>query len=409
MNVCFFNRSYWPDTAATGQLLTELAEDLVSRHGCQVSVVCGAPLHGGSIEPGGARGGRIVAREQRNGVSIFRAAGTTRPTAGFGGRACNYLTYFASACAAGLLVPAPDVVVALTDPPIVGLAGVMTAARTRAKFVFLCEDVFPEVASLLEDFRAPALNRALDRVSRYLIRRADRVVALGERMRERLVSGKKADPAKVSVIHNWADCARIRPVERDNAFARAEGLADAFVVMHSGNVGLSQNLETLIAAADRLREYSDIVIAIVGHGARLPALRAAARERRLDNVRFLPQQPRDRLGELFGSADVLLVSLKRGIEGYIVPSKMYGILAAGRASIVAVDRTAEPAAIVEAHDCGLIAEPGDPESLAAQILALYHDRPRLARMAANARAAACQFDRPRQVDAYYRLFMEVTG
>jgi glycosyltransferase involved in cell wall biosynthesis len=363
-------------------------------------------LHGG---PTSALRAGVVGREHRNGVSIFRAAGTTFPTDRLTGRVSNYLTYFGSACVAGFMVPAPDVVVALTDPPIIGLAGVMTAVLARAKFVFLCEDVFPEVASLLEDFHSSAVTGALERVSRYLVRRADRIVALGDRMRERLIADKHADPTKITIIHNWADCSQVRPVERHNAFAREEGLADKFVVMHSGNVGHSQNLETLVAAADRLRDYTDIVMTIVGHGARLPALQATVRVRGLDNVRFLPQQPKERLSDLFGSADVFFVSLKQGIEGYIVPSKLYGILAAGRACIVAADRSAEPAAIVEAHDCGLTSEPGDPESLAAQILTLYRDRPRLARMAANARTAALQFDRPRQVDAYYRMLAEVTG
>lgn len=406
MKVCFFNRSYWPDTAATGQLLTELAEDLVARHGCEVSVVCGFPLHGG--QPAAGASG-LVQREQRNGVSIFRCSGTTKPTIRFAGRVSNYLTYFGSACVAGFMVPAPDVVVALTDPPIIGLAAVMTAARARAKVVFLCEDVFPEVATLLDGFQNAFVLGALDRTSRYLVRRADRIVALGDRMRERLVADKQADPAKIAVIHNWVDCSQVQPLARDNAFARAQGWAGKFVVMHSGNVGHSQNLETLIEAAEGLRAQEDIVVAIVGHGARLPALQAAVRERGLGNVRFLPQQPKERLGELFASADVMLVSLKQGIEGYIVPSKLYGILAAGRACIVATDRSAEPAAIVEAYDCGLVAEPGDRDSLAAAVLTLYRDRPRLARMATNARQAALLFDRPRQVDAYYRLLEDVVG
>ena len=405
MKICFFNRSYWPDTAATGQLLTELAEDLVSQHGCQVSVVCGFPLHGDRSRSGL----RVVRRERRNGVNIFRAAGTTRPTTRFIGRASNYLTYFSSACLAGLMVTSPDVVVALTDPPIVGLAGLAAARRAGAKFVFLCEDVFPEVASLLEDFHNETVNRTLERISRFLIRKADRVVVLGERMRERLVSDRGADPSKISIVHNWADCSLVTPGDPRNGFSCEHGLANKFVVMHSGNVGLSQNLETLIGAAERLTAYPDVVIVIVGHGARLAALQEMARARDLANVRFLPQQPKERIAELFASADVFVVSLKRGIEGYIVPSKLYGILAAGRASIVAVDRSSEPASIVTTRECGLVAEPGDPDSLATAILTLYRDPALVARMAANARDAAFEFDRPIQVATYYRVLRELTG
>jgi colanic acid biosynthesis glycosyl transferase WcaI len=307
------------------------------------------------------------------------------------------------------MVRAPDVVVALTDPPIIGLAGLMAARRAGAKFVFLCEDVFPEVASLLEDFHNETVNRTLERISRFLLRKADRTVVLGERMRDRLVTEKQADPAKISIIHNWADCAAVIPGEHRNRFSCEHGLADKFVVMHSGNVGLSQNLDALIGAAERLQHYPDLVIAIVGHGGRLAAIQEMVRTRKLTNVRFLPQQPKDRLSELFASADVFIVSLKRGIEGYIVPSKLYGILAAGRASIVAVDPSSEPASIILEHNCGLIANPDDPESLAVEILRVYRDRALVARLAANARQAAYHFDRPRQVTAYYHAFSELTA
>ena len=160
-------------------------------------------------------------------------------------RASNYVSYFAAATAASFGVGRPDVVVSLTDPPIVGLAALWTARRTGARFVFLCEDIFPEVATLLEDFQNRAVNAALDRINRYLLRHADGIVALGDRMRRRLVEEKGADPARVHVIHNWADCDAIVPGPKDNAFSREHGLADRFVLMHSGNVGLSQNLDVL--------------------------------------------------------------------------------------------------------------------------------------------------------------------
>ena len=121
----------------------------------------------------------------------------------------------------------PDVVVSLTDPPVVGLAALLAARRSRAGFVFLCQDIFPEVAGLVEDFRSDAVNRLLDRINRLVIREADRIVAVGETMRDRLVAEKGADPAKVVVIHNWADCSAIVPGPKRNAFSLAHGLAMA--------------------------------------------------------------------------------------------------------------------------------------------------------------------------------------
>ena len=403
MHVCFLNRSYWPDQAATGQLLTELAEDLVARHGCRVTVVAGRALHASAA--GGNRGsGRWpVEREEHQGVTILRANGTRFRPRRFAGRAANYLTYFTSAALASLRVDRPDVVVSLTDPPIIGLAALATARRTGARFVFLCEDIFPEVASLLEDFHNQQVNRTLDRINRHLLRQADAVVALGDRMRGRLVEEKGADPRRVHVIHNWADCEAIVPGDKDNAFTRAQGLLDRFVVMHSGNVGMSQNLDVLIEAAERLRSRERIVILIVGQGAKREALEREAVRRGLSNVRFLPYQPKGQLHDSFAAADTFLVSLKPGIEGYIVPSKLYGILAAGRPFVAATAPSCEAAQIAREHDCGVAAAPDDPDDLAARI-AWLHDNPDAARrMGANARRAALRFDRRVAVQSYYDL------
>lgn len=406
MKIAFFNRSYWPDQAATGQLLTELAEDLTARHGCEVTIVAGRALHAAGQE----RAPRVpVAREVHNGVTILRANGTRWPTRRFAARAANYLTYFGSAALAGCLIGRQDVVVSLTDPPIVGLAALAAARRSGARFVFLCEDIFPEVAALLEDFHNATVNRALDRTNRFLLRHADAVVALGDRMRRRLVEEKGADPAHVQVIHNWADCDGIAPGAKDNAFARAHGLADKFVVMHSGNMGLSQNLPALLDAAERLRDHAGIVFALVGNGSSRPALEQAAAARKLSNVRFFPYQPKAELDQSFAAADVFVVSLRAGIEGYIVPSKVYGILAAGRPYIAAVDPSCEAAAIAREHHCGLSIAPGDADALARAVLTLYQNRHATLEMGRRGRHAALQFDRRVAVRAYFDLFARVTG
>lgn len=407
MKVCFFNRSYWPDQAATGQYLTELAEDLVGRYGSEVTVVAGRPLHASRAEAGSRW--RPVGRETHRGVDIRRANGTRLRPSRFAARASNYVSYFAAAAAASLGVGRQDVVVSLTDPPIIGLAALWTARRTGARFVFLCEDVFPEVATLIEDFQNSAVNGALDRVNRYLLRHADAIVALGDRMRRRLVEEKGADPARIHVIHNWADCDAIVPGPKDNPFSREHGLADRFVLMHSGNVGLSQNLEVLIEAADRLRGKERLTIAIVGDGAKRAALEAMTAARGLTSVRFLPYQPKALLHDSFAAADAFLVSLKAGIEGFIVPSKVYGILAAGRPYIAATDPSSEPAQIARESGCGLVAAPGDPAALAEAIAAMYDDPAMTREMGGRARLAARHYDRALAVQSYHELFARVAG
>jgi glycosyltransferase involved in cell wall biosynthesis len=407
MHVAFFNRSYFPDQTATGQLLTDLSEDLVRVHGCRVSVVVGPPLQplpGETIREGG-----LVRRERRHGVEIHRARGTRFDKRRFAGRATNYVTYFLSATWAGLRLDRPDVIVALTDPPIIGLTAWLAGHRFRAPFVMAFNDLFPEVASLLPDFQSATINGMLQRVNEFLVRRAAMNIALGETMRRRLIENKGAPSDRTTVIPSWADTSAIVPGPKRNAFSERHGLADRFVVMHSGNLGLSQELVSIVEAAALLADLPDVTVVFQGEGVEKPALEARTRALGLANVRFLPFADRSELAESFSAADVFIVSLQRGLSGFIVPSKLYGILAAGRPYVAAVEETCEVAAITTQNVCGLIAEPGDASSIADRIRQLYRDRDLAARLGGNARRTSALFERRLQVRRYVDLFRGLDG
>ncbi len=391
MRVVFFNRSYWPDFGATGQLLTELSQDLAKEHGCEVTVVAG----------GGERSFGLVSRERHEGVDILRAKETRLARRSFLGRFTNYLSYFFSAFWASFRIGRPDVVVGLTDPPIIGLVAWVAARRTGANFVFLCQDIFPEVANLLEDFRSERVNWLLERVNRFLVRRADRIIALGETMKRRLVAGKGASPEKVTVIHNWADSELLSPGPKDNPFSREHGLHQRFVVLHAGNIGLSQNLDSVLDVAAGL---PDVTFLFIGDGVRKKPLEERSKERGLGNVRFVPYLSRERMRDSYATADVFIVSLKRGLAGYIVPSKLYGILAAGRPYVAAVEDDSEVASITREHECGLVVAPGDVGGMTHEISRLYRDRDLARRLGENARRASSHFERRKQVRAYHDLF-----
>ncbi|MEO7189926.1 MAG: glycosyltransferase family 4 protein, partial [Vicinamibacterales bacterium] len=386
-------------------LLTDLCEDLVREHGCRVSVVAGPPLL--PLAGTEARQRRICVRQMHNGVQILRAAGTRFNKDRFAGRATNYMTYFASAALAGLRLDRPDVVVAFTDPPIIGLAAWLAGQRFRAPLVMAFKDLFPEVTVLLKDFHNETVNGALQRVNRFLVRHAAMNVALGETMRRRLIENKGAPEAKTIIIPDWADTTSITPGEKRNAFAREHALADKFVVMHSGNLGLSQSLQTLVEAARLLRDIPDLQMVFQGEGVTKAELEARVRELGLTNVTFLPFAPKARLSESFAAADVFVVSLQRGLAGYIVPSKLYGILAAGRPYVAAVEEGCEVAALARSGQCGLVADPGNPEQLADRVLTFYRDRALTARYGRHAREMALTFDRHTQVARYFDLFRSV--
>ena len=184
------------------------------------------------------------------------------------------------------------------------------------------------------------------------------MVSIGSDMSERLGSlGVGVD--KLALIHDWADGSRIRPLAGPSALRREHGWGDRFVVMHSGNVGLSQDLDTMLDAAELLRAQEDVLFVVIGEGAARAGLVREAGRRGLDNVQFLPYQPKDRLSESLGAADLHVVGLHRGLRGFIVPSKVYGIMAAGRPFIAAAEEGSEPARIVGEHRCGVRVEPGD--------------------------------------------------
>jgi colanic acid biosynthesis glycosyl transferase WcaI len=402
MHIAFFNRSYYPDQAATGQLLTDLCEDLVKDHGYRVSVVTGRPLHPLPGTETSQR--RLVAREERNGVAIIRAQGTRFDKRRFVGRATNYMTYFGTACWAGLRLDRPDVVVAMTDPPIIGLAALLAGKRAGAPLVMAFQDLFPEVAALLPDFHSTTVNRALQRINEFLVQRAAANVAIGETMRRRLVENKGAPADRTVVIPNWADTSAIVPGSKTNPFSTAHGFADKFVVMHSGNLGLSQSLETLVEAAARLRHVPDLIWVFQGEGVKKAELLAQVQALGLSNVRFLPFAPKETLSESFAAADVFVVSLQAGLAGYIVPSKLYGILSAGRPYVAAVEEQCEVAAITTAGQCGLVAQPGNAVALAERIQTFYRDRALTRQYGQNARQLALAGDRRVQVSRYAELF-----
>jgi colanic acid biosynthesis glycosyl transferase WcaI len=388
------NQYYWPGVEATAHLLTELCEALADEY--DVTVVTGV-LHGHEDEP------RLAVR---NGVSIVRVPSTSYERSRLLRRAANYGSYLASSAVHAVRTPRPDVVLCMTDPPVIGALALFVARRFRSPLVVISEDVFPEVALELQRLESALLVRPLRALVGLYLRRADRVVAIGETMRRRLIE-KGAAPERVSVIPNWVDTNAIEPRPRDNEWAREHGLVGKFVVMHSGNVGHAQNLDNLVRASTFLRDLPDLRIVIVGFGARYAETVELA-ERLETDVHFLDYQPREVLSDSLSSADVHFVGLAQGLSGYVVPSRLYGILAAGRPAIVAADADSETSRVVEEVGCGLRLPPGRPDLLAAAIRDCHDGRHELAEMGRRGRDyVTAEADRAVAVERYRLLLREL--
>jgi colanic acid biosynthesis glycosyl transferase WcaI len=255
----------------------------------------------------------------------------------------------------------------MTDPPIVGDLGVAVGSRVGAQVLVISQDVFPEIATELDRLRNPAVVGVLGGLVGAYLRRADLIVAIGETMRERL-EAKGTPRDRLRVIPNWVDTRAITPQPRDNDWAGSHDLVSKFVVMHSGNVGHAQDLDSLVRAATFLRDRDDLRIVIAGFGARHAEMVELAARLEVENtVRFLPYQKRERLPLSLSSADIHVVGLAKGLAGYVVPSRLYGILSAGRPVIAAADEESETARLVQEVGCGIVIPPGRPELLARTI------------------------------------------
>jgi colanic acid biosynthesis glycosyl transferase WcaI len=350
------NQYYWPGLEATAYLLSQLCAALARDY--DVTVITGR-LAIPRADPG---------RFEHEGVEVVRVRSTAFDRSRLFLRGINYLTFMLSSLRAGLFSRRPSAVLCMTDPPVIANVALLVARRFRVPLVVVSQDVFPEIAVELKRLENPVLVGLLRFLIRWYLKRADRVVAIGETMRRRLEQ-KGAAPDRIRVVPNWVDTEAIRPAPKQNDWAREQGLDDRFVVMHSGNIGHAQNLDSLVWASTFLRDLDDLIVVIIGSGARHGQVQDLADLVEADAVRFLGYQPREQLSLSLSAADVHVVGLARGLAGYVVPSRLYGILAAGRPVIVAADHDSETAQVVEREGCGVVVPPGRPLLLAEAIRA----------------------------------------
>lgn len=395
MRVLFVNQYYPPDVSATAYLLGELSEDLARHH--QAWVVAGRPSYNpeaGTYQPSGVR--------------LERTWSTRFGRAGMAGRFANYGTYVLSSLARTMRVPRPHVVVAMTDPPVIGLIGLLAARRYRCPFVYICEDIFPDVGVALKRVDNPIAVWLWRWLNRLLRKGASRVVAIGRDMQEKLIA-EGVPGEKIAFVPNWAS--PLSPDERRRAGTRrAMGWDGDFIVMHGGNVGLAQNLEVFIDAAELLRDRPDIRFVIVGDGAAREGLQREAERRDLRNVELIPYRPKDEAQALLAAADLHTITLAPGLWGCVVPSKVYGILALGLPFVAAVERKSEVDRIIEETGAGVRVDPGDAAGV-AQVVREFADGSRDPKLAGSRGHVEFETKYARQIvtDSYRRLLEAVVG
>jgi colanic acid biosynthesis glycosyl transferase WcaI len=395
--ILVLNQYYWPGVEATAQLLAQLCEALARDY--DVTVVTGH-LHGHDLP----------AEETRNGVRIVRVRSTAYERSRLHLRAANYASYLGDSVLTALRGERPALVLCMTDPPVVGDIGLVVARRFGAPLLVISQDVFPEIAERVKRLEQPVVLGALRRLVALYLKRADRVVAIGETMKLRLEQ-KGAAAERVVVISNWVDTSELTPGPRSNAWSAVHGLDDVFVVMHSGNIGHAQDLDTLVRAATFLRDLTSVRIVVIGFGARHGEMtRLAQRLEVTGTVQFLGYQPREMLPLSLATGDLHYVGLARGLAGYVVPSRVYGILAVGRPVLVSADRESETVKLVDEAGCGVVVPPGRPELVAGVIRDVVEGRLSIDGMGERGRAwVEREADRAVAFDRYRRVVGELVS
>ena len=392
MRILLINEYYPPDTSATAHMAEVVVRTLAARH--EVTVLAGRP----SYDPTERYPWKLLRRDKKENVTVERVGSTTYPRFRMRRRVTNYLTYLALAVPRALFIRA-DLVLAMTDPPIAGIAAAFVAMLKRRPFVYNIRDLYPDMAVGGEIVRPSRWVRLWERMHRWALRRAARVIVLGADMRDRIVA-KGVDPERVVIVRDGA------PIPTTLGSAEHPSVRDirdgfSFVALHAGNLGFYGAWDSMVEAARRVAG-DGIGLVFVGDGAHRDRLMERVVGR--DSIRFLPFRPASDVPHVLAAADVHVVTVKRGLEGVVVPSKLYPVLAAGRPVLAITPEESDVARIVRRAGCGLVADPDDPQAVADALVEMKRDPERLAEMGRRAREISLQYERSTQLQLFAQIF-----
>lgn len=397
MRILLLNEYYPPDTSATAKMAALVAEHLAQRH--EVTVLAGRP----SYDPTEYYAFALLRRDVQNGVTVERVGSTDYPRHKMKRRVANYLSYLALAVPRAIALR-PDVIVAMTDPPIAGIAGAFVSRMSGRPFVYNIRDLYPDMAVGGDIVRPGKWVQRWEKMHRSALHRAKRVIVLGDDMRNRILAkGIAAD--RVAIVRDGTTLPTSMP-DRCDSVVQELRCGFPFVVVHAGNLGFYGAWSTLIEAAKLLRN-ENVGLVFIGDGANRAGIEAAAKG--LANVRLLPFRPVEQIPHVMMAGDVHVVTVKRGLEGVVVPSKLYSILAAGRPVLAVASTECDASRIATQSECGMAADPDDPVAVAQAIRKLRDCPARLAKMASRARDVASNYTRTKELDRFTAIVEEAAG
>jgi colanic acid biosynthesis glycosyl transferase WcaI len=375
MKILYVSQYFPPEMGAPAARAAELSRHWATA-GHEVTVLTGFPNHPtGVVAPEyRSKFRRLVAREQTDGVNVVRTWLLPFPNRKAYERMLNYSSFCMSAAATGLFLSRPDVIIATSPQLLVALSGWWLARWKRVPFVFEVRDLWPEsLAAVGMGSENSLLHRALAKIAGFLYRRSDRIVVVTSAFEDYLVKHWQVPREKISVIENGVETKLFFP-EAGTALRKELGSDGKFVVAYIGTMGMAHGLETILTAAAQLRDANpEIVFLMLGEGAEKEHIIALARERGLNNVKFVDQQPRERIPAYICASDVCLVLLKKtDLFKTVIPTKMLEFMSCARPVILGVDGQART--ILEQARAGVVIEPENPGALVNAIRYLEANR-----------------------------------
>lgn len=409
MRVLLIILQFPPDVNSNGLLMAQIGAGLVER-GHMVSVITSFP-HYAQFRVWDQYRGKLFEKSSFRGMQVLRlfiyANGRKQNMLH---RFLSYFSFSALALLAGLASHERyDVILCPNGGFLTGIAAALIGRARSVPLVLNLQDLYPETPIQTQQIRQRTVIRLLRALESYMYRTATHISVITPSFRQYLLKRGVAQN-RITVVPNFVDVDFIRPLPRDNEFSRAHGLADRFVVSHSGNVGLAYDLNTLLDAAAALRARTDLVFLIVGDGVLKGHLQQRVAAEGLSNVRFLPYQPLDMLPFIRAASDVQLALNRPKASAHSLPSKVYEIMASGRPLLASADRDSDLWRLIVETGCGLVVEPGDCAALVNAISRLYTDSTLRRRISDRGRLLAMErYSRTAIVAQYEEILRRCAG
>jgi colanic acid biosynthesis glycosyl transferase WcaI len=326
-------------------------------------------------------------------------------------RALNFLSFNISCMISAVFAGGKaDLVFAPSSPPLTnGICAWVVSVLKRCSVIYNVQDMYPDMAEKIGVVRSGILLQLMKMVEKAVYKISYNVLLLTEGMRKNVINKGVLDH-KTKVIPNFMDATHIVPLSKRNRFSEKWGLAHRFVVMYAGNIGLPHGTEVIIETADMLKSNPDILFCFVGRGEHKDTIEKLAHKRKLKNIIFVPPQPEEEVPYIWASGDAALITYRKGLADFSVPSKLLAAMLSARPVIAAIDAGSETFKIIKNAKCGLITPPEKPQALVKSILYLYRRNERCTKMGlAGRKYAETHFSKDSIVNAYEALFLDVAG